>query len=131
MWERNISPLPPICAPTGGPDPQPRRVPWLGIELAVFCFVEQHPTKWATLAWSDSLVFKDYFSEKISIKLYVLCWLLELIQTVLALSIFLRLLKRPNNIYERDGISKLKCFIRNWITTSFWLSQENNFPVIY
>ena len=28
--------------------PQPRRVPWLGIELVTFCFVGRCPTHWAT-----------------------------------------------------------------------------------
>ena len=30
--------------------PQPRHVPWPGIELAIFHFVGQHPTNWATPA---------------------------------------------------------------------------------
>ena len=35
-------------APSQGPGPQSRHVPWLGIELAIFRFAGQCPTHWAT-----------------------------------------------------------------------------------
>ena len=39
--------------PNQGPKPQPRHVPWPGIEQVTFCFVRRHPTNWVTLvrAW--------------------------------------------------------------------------------
>ena len=37
-------------APNQGPGPQPRHVPWLGIELATFWFIGQHSIHWATPA---------------------------------------------------------------------------------
>ena len=35
-------------APNWGPGPQPRHVPWLGIEPATFWFAGQHSIHWAT-----------------------------------------------------------------------------------
>ena len=37
-------------APLRGPDPQPRHVPWLGIELVAFWFSGRHSVHWATWA---------------------------------------------------------------------------------
>ena len=34
--------------PNGGPGPQPRHVPWLGIKPETFWFSGQHSTRWAT-----------------------------------------------------------------------------------
>ena len=39
MGERNIDQLPPLHAMTSDRTPQPRYVPWLGIELTTFCCV--------------------------------------------------------------------------------------------
>ena len=36
-------------------NPQPRHVPWPGIELATFWFAGQHPTHWATLIRAEDL----------------------------------------------------------------------------
>ena len=38
------------CAPYRGPGPQPRHVPWLGIEPVTLWFTGQHSIHWATLA---------------------------------------------------------------------------------
>ena len=35
-------------SPNQGPNPQPRCMPWQGIELVTFHFVGRHPTNWAT-----------------------------------------------------------------------------------
>ena len=35
--------------PNLGQNPQPRHVPWPGIEQVTFCFAGQHSTNWATL----------------------------------------------------------------------------------
>ena len=49
--ERNISVwLPLMCAPYWGPGPQPRHVPWLGIEPATLWFSGQHSIHWAAPA---------------------------------------------------------------------------------
>ena len=37
-----------LWTPNWGSGPQPRRVPWLGIELMIFWFVGWCPTHWAT-----------------------------------------------------------------------------------
>ena len=37
-------------APYWGPGPQPRHVPWLGIEPATLCFAGRHSIHWATPA---------------------------------------------------------------------------------
>ena len=42
--------------PNWGPGPQPRHVPWLGIEPVTFWFAGQHSIHWATLAKADSLI---------------------------------------------------------------------------
>ena len=39
-----------LCAPYWGPGPQPRHVPWLGIEPATLWFAGQHWIHWATPA---------------------------------------------------------------------------------
>ena len=44
-------------APYWGPGLQPRHAPWLGIELATFCFTDQHSIHWATPAG----VIEGYF----------------------------------------------------------------------
>ena len=48
-------------APTWGPGPQPRNVPWLGIELVTLWFLGQHSIHWATPArasfWNKWLIF--------------------------------------------------------------------------
>ena len=41
--------MPPAHASTGDQCPQPRPVPWPGIQPATFCFAGQHSTSWATL----------------------------------------------------------------------------------
>ena len=38
------------CAPTWGPGPQPRHVPWLGIKPATLCFAVQCSIYWVTPA---------------------------------------------------------------------------------
>ena len=47
--ERNIDWMPLVC-PKGVPGPQPRLVPWLGIEPVTFLFIGQHAIHWATPA---------------------------------------------------------------------------------
>ena len=47
---RCINWLPLSHAPNWGPGPQPRHMPWLGIELATFQFAGQHSIHWATPA---------------------------------------------------------------------------------
>ena len=39
-----------LHAPDWGPGPQPQHAPWLGIELATFCFAGRHSICWATPA---------------------------------------------------------------------------------
>ena len=39
-----------LCALYWGPGPQPRHVPWLGIEPAIFWFKGRHSVHWATPA---------------------------------------------------------------------------------
>ena len=48
MWGGNINLLPLLCA-LSRMDPQLRHVPWLGIELTIFCFVWWCLTNWAVL----------------------------------------------------------------------------------
>ena len=38
------------CAPNWGPGPQPRHVPWLGVEPVTLWFAGQHSVHWATPA---------------------------------------------------------------------------------
>ena len=51
--ERNINVWLPLVCPNCGPDPQPRHVPWLGIEPVTFWFAGQHSMHWATPARAD------------------------------------------------------------------------------
>ena len=47
--ERHIYWLPLACTPTDQePNSQPRRMPWLGLKPATFCFAGWCPTNWAT-----------------------------------------------------------------------------------
>ena len=48
--ERNISVWLPLTHPHWGPGPQPRHVPWLGIELVILWFAGSHSIHWATPA---------------------------------------------------------------------------------
>ena len=57
MQERSTDWLPPMCActrdlthPDHRPNPQPRYVPWLGIEPMTLCLPDDTPPNWATLA---------------------------------------------------------------------------------
>ena len=56
MSGRDINWLPFIHAPTGD---RPRHVPWPGIELVNFHFVDWHPTAWATLVRAASFYFNS------------------------------------------------------------------------
>ena len=47
--------LPLVGARIGRLNPQPRHVPWPGIEQVTFHFVGQHPTHWATPVRADAV----------------------------------------------------------------------------
>ena len=51
------------CAPYWGPGPQPRHVPWPGIEPATFWFSGQHPTHWTTPV---KVLYFETFRENLS-----------------------------------------------------------------
>ena len=46
------------CVPYWGPGPQPRYVPWLGIELETLLFAGRHSIHWATPARVQYLILK-------------------------------------------------------------------------
>ena len=48
-------------APNWGPDPQPRHVPWLGIEPITLWFIDWHSMHWATPARLIGCFFKKIF----------------------------------------------------------------------
>ena len=50
MWERNFNWFPSCMCPSGGLDPQPGYVHWLGIEPVTFWSMVDAPTNWATQA---------------------------------------------------------------------------------
>ena len=52
----------PSCGSHWGPGPQPRHVPWLGIELATFWFSGQHSIHWPTPARANSFRFVLFLS---------------------------------------------------------------------
>ena len=56
-WERNISVWLHLMCPTytAEPGPQPRRVPWLGIQPATLWFAGRHSIHWATSARAENL----------------------------------------------------------------------------
>ena len=47
-----------LHTPTWGPGPQPRHVPWLGIELATLWFTDRHSIHWATPARAKDQLLK-------------------------------------------------------------------------
>ena len=53
--------------PNWGPGPQPRHVPWLGIEPVTFLFTDQHSDHWGTPR--SNILIKSYFTDS---KIYVL-----------------------------------------------------------
>ena len=56
--ERNINVWLLLAHPYWGPGPQPRHVPWLGIEPVTLCFTGWHSIHWATPARAlDSILF--------------------------------------------------------------------------
>ena len=46
-----------LHVPNWGPGPQPRRVPWLGIQPTTFRFTGQHSVHWATPARARRILF--------------------------------------------------------------------------
>ena len=48
-----------LHAPNWGPGPQPRHVPWLGIELVTLWFTGRHSIHWVTPARVQILIYKD------------------------------------------------------------------------
>ena len=59
MWERNHRSVASCTCPNWGLNPQPRHIPWPGIEPATFRFAGWHPTNWATLTRAASLTLKE------------------------------------------------------------------------
>ena len=57
MCERYIEHL--LHTPNWGPGPQPRHVPWLGIEPVIFQSVGQCPPHWATPARARQILLKQ------------------------------------------------------------------------
>ena len=64
MWARNIDRLLLVGTPNRGPNPQPRHVPWPGVESATFPFSGWHPTNEASSvrASASSLSLKSVVS---------------------------------------------------------------------
>ena len=61
-------------APYWGPGPQPRHVPWLGIEPVTLWFPGQHSIYWATPARAKCLtVFSLYLDLWFILSFYILC----------------------------------------------------------
>ena len=56
MCKRYIDWLSFACPPTWGPGPQPRHVPWLGIEPATFQLTGRHSIHWAIPARAHSTI---------------------------------------------------------------------------
>ena len=52
VWEASL-----LRVPYGGPGPQPRHVPWLGIKLETLWFAGWHSIHWATPARATFLIF--------------------------------------------------------------------------
>ena len=50
--------------PDKGLNPQPRHVPWLGIEPVTICFVGQRPTNWASLVRAPNVIIGGAFERK-------------------------------------------------------------------
>ena len=47
------------CVPHWGPGPQPRHVPWLGIQLAILWFTGRCSIRWATPARAGDTFFRN------------------------------------------------------------------------
>ena len=56
--EKNINVWLPLACPFRGPGPQPRYVPWLGIEPATLCFAGRRSIHWATPAGAEIFLLR-------------------------------------------------------------------------
>ena len=60
-----------LCAPYWGPGPQPRHVPWLGIQSATLCFAVWRSIHWATPARAPKYYFSNCIPQIISNKKFL------------------------------------------------------------
>ena len=147
--------------PNRGPGPQPRHVPWLGIELVKFWFASQHSIHWATparaehacslkqVSWkSQPDMYRKYnLGVKIVSNLYIIPVLLKSILFIL-ISLYLGLkrctrgdAKKPRNLFIKNCAFILTCLnfshlqsthdLKQYTYRDFFSTMKNSFRICW
>ena len=138
-------------APNRGPGPQPRHVPWLGIELVKFWFASQHSIHWATparaehacslkqVSWkSQPDMYRKYnLGVKIVSNLYIIPVLLKSILFIL-ISLYLGLkrytrgdAKKPRNLFIKNCAFILTCLNFSHLQSTLHLMQNTYWDIFF